>query len=80
MIGCLIALCAAFFGGLAVVYLRKLADQIHFTLVPLYNQLGAALLAPIWTTISPVTKVSDLPIYGWAFFLMIIATVIVSFG
>ena len=51
VIGCLLALLAAIFAAFAIVYLRKLAEKIHFTIVPMYNLFGAALLAPIWGTI-----------------------------
>ena len=61
LIGCLIALIAALFAALAVVYLRKLADQVHFTVVPMYNLLGATLLSPIWSIIAPVKTVDALP-------------------
>ena len=50
IVGCIIGLCSAFFAALAIVYLRKLAERIHFTLVPMYNMLAAVLLAPIWST------------------------------
>ena len=51
IIGCAIGLGSAVFAALAVVYLRKLAEQIHFTLVPMYNLMFATILAPIWSTI-----------------------------
>ena len=79
LIGCGIAILAAVFAALAVVFLKKLADQVHFTLVPMYNLLGATLLSPIWSLISPVTKVDELPEYSWLMFLFVVASVLVSF-
>ena len=61
LLGCSIALLAALFAALAVVYLRKLADQVHFTVVPMYNLLGATILSPIWSIIAPVKVADSLP-------------------
>ena len=51
LIGCIIGLVSAVFAALAVVYLRKLAEQIHFTLVPMYNLMFATIISPIWSTL-----------------------------
>ena len=45
----------------------------------MYNLLGATILSPIWSLISPVAKVDELPHYSWLMFLFIVATVAVSF-
>ena len=77
IIGCIIGLCSAFFAALAIVYLRKLAERIHFTLVPLYNMLFATLLAPVWSTLAPTTEVEQLPVYSLSMFLTVVFGVLV---
>ena len=45
----------------------------------MYNLLGATLLSPIWSMISPITKADELPNYSWLCFLFILVTVLISF-
>ena len=65
LIGCLVALLAALNGGLAIIWVRKLSDQVHCAIQPLYYMIAMTTFCPIWSLMLPVTKASDLTLYSW---------------
>ena len=65
LIGCGIAVLAATNAALAIIYVRKLSDQVHVTLPPLYYWLIFCLSCPIWSLVLPVKEVGELTVYTW---------------
>lgn len=80
LIGCGISLAAALCAALAIIYIKKLADQVHCTLQPMYYMLGMSVFCPIWSLVLPVTKAADLTLYGWQLYLSMFGLACVAFG
>ena len=79
LIGCGIALVAALNAALAIIYIRKLADQVHCALQPMYYMLGMAVFCPIWSLVIPVKNVEDLTLYSWELYTAVFGLASVAF-
>ena len=80
MLGCGISLLAAVNAALAIIYIRKLSDQVHCSLQPMYYMLGMSVFCPIWSLVLPVTKAADLTLYGWELYLAVFGLAAVAFA
>jgi len=49
LIGCFLGLLAAFCASLAMIYLKKLSSETHFSLVTFYYMVGSSILSPVWS-------------------------------
>ena len=80
LLGCGISLTAALCAALAIIYIKKLANQVHCALQPMYYMLGMSVFCPIWSLIDPVTKAADLTLYGWELYLAVFGLACVAFA
>ena len=80
LIGCGISLLAALCAALAIIYIKKLANQVHCALQPMYYMLGMSIFCPIWSLIDPVTKAANLTLYGWELYLSVFGLACVAFA
>ena len=80
ILGCGIALLAALNAALGLIYIRKLSDQVHFSLQPIYSFLSMAVYCPIWSLVIPVTDAADLTLYGWQFYAGALGLAMVMVG
>ena len=79
MIGCGIAVSAALCAALAIIYIRKLADQVNAAVQPMYYMLGMAIYCPLQSLFIPVTKAAELTLYGWELYLATFGLAVVAF-
>jgi len=65
LIGCILALIAAFSSSLTLVYTSRLAKhKVHWSVISLYMMVGQSLIAPIWSQINLTTqKIDTIPVY-----------------
>ena len=70
LIGIGIAFVAAICGALAVVFVRKLASNIHYSVVGFYYFFGNLIFCPIWTFFQ---QRDHFPKYGLNFALFMVA-------
>ena len=79
MIGCGISLLAALNAALAIIYIRKLSDKVHYALQPMYYMLGMSFFCPIWSLAIPVTKAVNLTSYTTSLYLAVFGLAMVGF-
>lgn len=79
LIGCGIGVLSAVNGALAIIYIRKLASQVHCSLQPMYYMLAMAVFCPIWSLILPVKEVEELTIYSWQMYLGVFGLATIAF-
>ena len=70
---------AAVNAALAIIYIRKLADQVHCAVQPMYYMMGMSVFCPVWSLVLPVKKAADLTLYGYELYLAIIGLALVAF-
>ena len=80
LIGSGISLFAAFNAALAIIYIRKLSDQVHCTLQPMYYMLAMAIFCPIWSLFMPVKNVTALTDYRISLYLAVLGLALIAFG
>ena len=79
LIGCGLALIAALNAALAIIFVRKLADQVHCAITPMYYMMGMCIFCPIWLLVIPIQKATDLTLYGYELYLAIFGLALVYF-
>ena len=79
LLGCGISFLAAVNAAIAIIYIRKLADQVHCALQPMYYMLGMSVFCPIWSLTIPVTKAVGLALYGYEMYFAIIGLACILF-
>ena len=79
LLGCGVSFLAAVNAAIAIIYIRKLADQVHCALQPMYYMLGMSVFCPIWSLAIPVTKAAGLTLYGYEMYLAIIGLACIMF-